>query len=868
MTADPYETFLSSTDVPTWQASLHELLRRLNAATDRHVRLRLLSQAVTVSGYLSWLSRVAGKPAAQRTAEDAQALLRDRLAAEGQPATAELRAVWGQILCWNGFTRLGRSLLTEAGELPTEYTVLGPDQPPVQRLARLRERVERRGGHTFLPLVFQYTLELVEIGAVHEARSVLTAPGIDQSSPLVLDLLGKIDERQGQWEAALARYRCSSWPDHRHRAAMLGIIVRSGDSGGPHLELDKPTLEVLQGTDGELDQAELARCSAFLNACLWQPMDDWLIDLELGKLAFRRRHHFEADHHLRRSMSRAPAGAGFAIASLASTNLSWVLGISLFQGVSLVPEAVTLSEEALTLAGEEDDARTASIAAWLAAETGDIKYVAAPGANWPDEDRARAQEARGEKATAIETSLTGYARTGNHRSAMRLVGELAAAQFTRAAGYLVDLVLSENSQDPLALLETAETVLDVGLDTRTTGADGTDYATALFERMLSLGRFEFKDLVRACDLAAKHQRTDDAEDLLLLAGSRAESSSELLELAILQRRLREERPDDIDRENTVAVLDRVLRQSRDRFERLQVAREYDFHGEHQRAQTILEEEGVWATDTDLSHAELTVALQCRITPEERRQLGERATRHLATDHEAGRLGTHPHLYAERLCEVLQATDFPIEEALARYRSRPRTETPASGWISHVEELDAALEDTTVDLGAVVTSASSARSFGHRLATIAHLRQKVDDLMLSYGKLTPEIVTDDPPVSRAYDNGDSPRALELSELWWAFLDSGDDRTADRLHAFFEEEKTLVARWEAHRKEVLAPLRDRLVRASDVLRTLAENLIGPEQEREPHPILTGLYASLRADVTRLLSDLRADRAELESEEEHHA
>jgi len=112
---------------------------------------------------------------------------------------------------------------------------------------------------------------------------VLTAPGIDQSSPLVPDLLGKIDERQGQCEDALARYRCSSWPEHRHRAAMLDIIVRCGDSGGAHLELDKPALEVLQGTDGELDQAELARCSAFLNACLWQPMDDWLIDLELGK---------------------------------------------------------------------------------------------------------------------------------------------------------------------------------------------------------------------------------------------------------------------------------------------------------------------------------------------------------------------------------------------------------------------------------------------------------------------------------------------------------------------------------------------------------------------------------------------------------
>jgi len=64
VTADPYETFLSSTDMPTWQASLHELLRRLDTATDGPVRLLLLSQAVTVSGYLSWLSRVAGKPAA------------------------------------------------------------------------------------------------------------------------------------------------------------------------------------------------------------------------------------------------------------------------------------------------------------------------------------------------------------------------------------------------------------------------------------------------------------------------------------------------------------------------------------------------------------------------------------------------------------------------------------------------------------------------------------------------------------------------------------------------------------------------------------------------------------------------------------
>ncbi|MFE1308062.1 hypothetical protein [Streptomyces sp. NPDC058755] len=865
MVADPYDAFLGSADIVTWQASLAELITLVDATADAPSRLRRLGQAITVSGYLGWLSLEAGEPAVQQIADDAFASLRDRLAGEEQPGTDACQAVWGRVLCWEGFPRLGRSLLVEAGEVPDEYTVFGQDRPPVARLALLRERVERLGARGFLPLAYQYAWELVGIGALHEARSVLAAPDVDQSS-LVLGLLGMIDEQQGCWEEALARYMRSGWPEHRHRAVMLSVIVPDADADADAdaqaapLEFDGPVQRAARCVGGEMDQAEFARCTAFLNACLWQPVDDWLIDLELGKLAFRRRRHFEADHHLRRSLARAPAEAGFAIADLASTNLSWLSGTSLFEAVSLAPEAVTAGEEALARAGENEGVRTGANAVWLAGETGDTGFVAAPGEDWAHEDQAKALELRGEKALAVEVSLTSFACTGNHRTAGRLIRRLMAARFTQAAGYLVDLVLAEQSQDPLALLETAETVYKVGLHSRVADVHGSDYAAVFFERILDLGRFEFKDLVRACDLAARHGREDHAEELLLLAGSRAEGGSELLELAILRRRLGKD-PADVDQE-AVALLDRAARQSRDRLERLRIAQEYAFQHQYQRARTTLEEEGVWALETDLSHVELIVALQCVcLTDTERRQLGERAARRLAADLAAGRLGTHPWLYAERLRELWPEADFPL---VGQRWSRTSTEDRASEWSSHAGELDAALDDPAADLGPVMESARLAESFGYRLATIAHLREKVDELMLSYGRLTPEIITADPPVSKAYDEGESRRAVQLSELWRACLaDSADDRAADRLHAFFEEEKQHVARWEARRRELLAPLRDRIIRASDALRTVAERLIGPEQEREPHPVLTGLYARLKQDVARLLSDLHTDRTELEGD-----
>src|SRR5262249_54853889 len=133
------------------------------------------------------------------------------------------------------------------------------------------------------------------------------------------------------------------------------------------LVADAAVLQALSWFEPEIDQAELARWSSFVNACRWNAFDSWVVHLELGKLSFRRRRYHEADAHFKKAAARGPATARFTVLSLRFANLSWLNERSPYRDLPNDPETIECAYEALESAGGGED--TASIRVWLAART-------------------------------------------------------------------------------------------------------------------------------------------------------------------------------------------------------------------------------------------------------------------------------------------------------------------------------------------------------------------------------------------------------------------------------------------------------------------------------------------------------------------
>ena len=90
----------------------------------------------------------------------------------------------------------------------------------------------------------------------------------------MIELFGRIREAAGRWREAFALYdkfaRQSSWPGLRYRAALSGIIAGAQDRVGPAsaaLLVDEALARTLSSFTSEIDQAEVARCTSFVNAC-------------------------------------------------------------------------------------------------------------------------------------------------------------------------------------------------------------------------------------------------------------------------------------------------------------------------------------------------------------------------------------------------------------------------------------------------------------------------------------------------------------------------------------------------------------------------------------------------------------------------
>ena len=287
---DPYGTFLHSADVPTWRACAHHAVERVGRAREGD-RCRALAEALCIIAYLSWLCRVSGDPDTQA---EADARYRDLLTVLDEVSTSAvgpgIDRCWGIALAWQGFRVRARGLLENAGALGVEAAPLVLPENDVTALATLRPLVAAAAaGGSFLPAVSILANSLVNVGAVREAHALVDACGWPPTEPLLVDVLGSAFERLGQWKAAYEVYKTSTWPSLRYRAAITSAIT----GGSTPLEIDASTITMLT-EQVELDQRQISRRVTFLNAVRWQPVESWLLELEMGKLAFAQRRDAEA----------------------------------------------------------------------------------------------------------------------------------------------------------------------------------------------------------------------------------------------------------------------------------------------------------------------------------------------------------------------------------------------------------------------------------------------------------------------------------------------------------------------------------------------------------------------------------------------
>jgi hypothetical protein len=894
----PYARFLATADVAVWSECLDELAARAAAADDEQLA-EVLGQGLCVAHYLRWLARVSGELAVATRADEHLGELRGRVVAAGARESDGWRRCWALVLVCDRYLVHAHVLVGESGITTPEHAVLLVSGDDIARLAGLRRLVRGTPPTTFLPAVFDYTQALVNIGEVTEAQHLLATGGWDDDGPLLIELRANIHERLGQWPAAFAAYCRSPWPAHRYRAAVVGTITGQWSEMAA-LEFDEPMRRVLFDLDDELDQAGLNRSVAFLNACLWRPVESWMLELELGKLCFRRRQFAEGDVHLSRALLAAPRAARQPIADLRFTNITWLTGADRRSTLNLLPEALTAGDAAVRLGGDDDT--TSSVRTWMADNTGNLSLIPASVAGWSAYDRVAAFDALDQPALAIDAAIEAVETCYHHRAVGRLIRSLHAAGLVRAVVRLAEIVLSESETSFFALWETCQTlhgllglegvtIDDPAVDPALEPADapsadasddsaaaGDDADAALqhlvsrcHERLAELSQFDFMNAMRASQVAREAGDEDLAEELLLRAAKQAEGVSELMAVA-LERRTGSHRSVHSDQE-ALACLARARTGARDRLERLEIARELLAYGAIRDGQAILAAEGVLSAHTPLSHSEITVALQCAqsFADDDSRALARRAARRLAQDAAAGILGPYPQAYADRLIETVerhvpsvadQVREILGPELLKSMPTEPWAGESVDGWSAMKERIDALLspptEDEPGDMGAQLDELCATASFGLRLLLVTRLREKLAGLHQEIRGVTPTLPAAQVPVRHWYDAIEGERVIMLCYLWRSRILGADDaaETAD-LDEFFAHEQRLADAWEQLRREQAAPVLHGIALAADALRHALTKLLDADQRDTAHPILRALFTEIQRDVDWLTAEI-ADQA----------
>ncbi|MDT0353612.1 AAA family ATPase [Pseudonocardia charpentierae] len=882
--SQPYQDFLRSADIARWRDCLDRTVRRLAAldVAEPEQRVRTLAEALCVTAYLSWLSRASGESAEAGNADQIYRQLIGDLVRRGSTnVSPELDLCWGIVLGYAGYAAMAEPLLRpDKRTMPApEHLLLMMPGVAVRNAAFLHPHFVDLSPNVFLPLVHSYGDALAAIGAAAEARDLIYRVEPAVTHPLLIDVLGGVEERLGRWDEAAAVYRRSNWPVHRYRRALVAAIAGHG-SMERHLEPDAPTIRRAGEFEPDFDQVEIGRSVAFLNACVWRPNRSWVVELELGKLSFGRRRNAEADLHYLRAGRSAPESAQYIIYWLRFCNYTWLAGASAHSALSMTPEALTAGREALARSSPEDN--TAAIRIWIADGVDDHELIQADLSAWEPYDRAQAYEIVGAADLAVDEWIEAL-RYGYGPSLFRpLMLRLDRAGLRGCVDMLAEVVLQQSYDDFGGLLEITRNLSA----TSPTPASATGHAeepiiNRYVKRLVELGGQQFKSNVQTYAVLLSGDFLDTAEELLQRLTKQADGVSELLAVAVLRRASAQATQ---SRDEVLGCLRRAVTEARDRSERLQIARELFHWGEVSAARALLEQDRVFDPDQQLSHAEAIVAVQCTpwLMAEDQADVVDRAVRRLLDD---PTIRLDARSYADRLTSAIseaQGMSAAADEAEKRLQE-VRGHLQESRWQGKPSEGAAAIQrlqeqidnvDPTPQPFDPTAVAGPGTSFGLRLAAVTEMRDGLRGWLNVARRVTIPAPRRSASAGGGLDRPENRRAIQLRDLWRARLvpesaaDAAPDASAERaadvaFRVFFDEERQLRETRQRLLREAAVPSFQRALRYGQALRMLLPQLIGDREREEPHPLFRALFAAVARDVEGQISDLDEVLADIESE-----
>jgi hypothetical protein len=902
-----YAQFLDNFDAGLWLESVQSYTRELDKASESaRVSPQSLRRGLCISIFVQWLAWLAGQTENSTKAEEhfkrLSAELRKRHRTSPSPDTG---IGIGVLLSSLGYAKAGARCLSEGALAQPEIALLFEPNGLARKTAFLRSFVFDGGSKAFRPALFRYCDALLGLGAVGEVRKLMTERGGNARDGVFAEIVGRLHEQEGEWQKALDIYGQSPWPRHAYRATLCKSILKGAATVGARDEISTvgpatASKIEMSAFQSEIDQAELSRATAFVNACQWNPIRDWLIYFELGKLSFRRRRYCEAEANFGKAVATAPAGHRFPILSLRFSNLTWLSSESLSRQLPMTPEALASGREALACRSDphenisEDE--VAHIQVWLAGETEEKDLLQPVLESRLPQIRSRAHELKGNLAPAMDCLLQSFEEGYNHRALQRLVSICHASELEQTAHFLAEVVIEESWDDFFVLWELGTLLLNAAASSQRTSAAGGEALDKQLERVMrrveELGRFDFQNLLRAHEFFSSAGHQEVAESLLNRAAKLADGAEENLAIAVVRRRVPRVGKGEVDAQG-LACLQRAAEESRDRLERLQIARELFYYGQPQRARRILAEDRILAAANGeaakLTLIEGIVALSCHqwLRKEEVERLAQDAVDSLGREIESGSIVKDAARFVRRLYVALYTADEVLTARLRssfdrlRDRAAEMFARAQSSVVSDASETSgAALPDARDDWSSWRTAVSAAvaggnadgevallesavnaskdASAGFRIALWSYLSAEMKRNLAAAQKVRPELPADRTPFAKSNQRLDL-RSQELCDRWRAVLVGRpgveDGQARKRLAEFYQEEEELLEKWEESRSDAASvalrrvQLHARL--ATQVLASMVENASNDSAT----PLLCGFYDALAMDSAVLQKKLAA-------------
>jgi hypothetical protein len=793
-----YEAFLSSSGLEIWTTSLGAYRELFEGDEDvREAGPVDIRCALTIAFYVAWLSMRCGEDGRRDCAMAYVHSLSARLARVPPFGGREGTLIEAVIAAAKGYQAAARRLMKEIEAPPVEIALLAVPAQAMPRAAGLKPFILDGSGHRFVPALYFYGSALLDLGYQSSAHELLKRHRELAESSLVIDLRGQLLELAGEWSEARDKYDNSEWASHFYRCSVCDLIL--GGSVDRLAQWPPETVKKftagMADFSGETDRAGVLRSASFVRACRWTGFDNWLVLFELGRLGFQRRHHTEAERYLAAAVHAAPEPFRFPIHSLRFANLTWLRSAT---DADTNPEALEAGYAALLEPARED--QRAQIRTWIGRFPGESEVLDPVPMSDDDYEIGNAHQIRGSVPEAVARWCACIARSNTPRAFHQLLRTFASFGFERTASRLAETVALEFEDSFFELWELADTiagVLEEQPASRVGGGFLNDQLVKVEARLEELVGSEFQNAVRAFDHFLKRHRLGPARSMLARAERLAEGSEELLLLAIARRRAAAGGWDP----RALDALHLAQRQSKDRFERLLIARELVAFGDHTNARTILNEEEVFSGKKDMAPIEYVLALQCAklcARDEEQKLLDAAATESLKRDVAAGRFLRYGKRFLDRLNEYLAGG--LLEIALPARPDAPEVQT--SDW----HEMMTALERFRLDrqgepelrlLNEKVTDLSGADSPWSRFALWGLHLDRFDAHLQVIDRLRPPVGEDETPMARDLSFVRS-RAQQVAQLWRAHLlatePSHADRQLDDIRVFLEEEKALTGQWD--------------------------------------------------------------------------